>query len=329
MTPAELSAYLDQFLLVRRTMAEADPHLGAFHRRLLRYKEKLLRNFLTFWQQQSCPWPIRTQIVLAWITVSSHPDHPFRDQHHFYTLRAFLRQLRTREPETEVPESPLHFRRPRRRPYIFSERELVRLMWATKRLRLFDSFRVSTIRTLIGLLASAGLRIGEALRLKVEDVKLTDSPPFLVIRDSKFGKSRNVVLHPTAREHLRKYLSERAKALGAKRVEVFLTNRMGKRLNYSSQHLMFGRLLRRAEIRATPAQRRPSLHSFRHTFAVRRLTQWHRDRKNVQELLPHLSVYLGHTGPASTYWYLTATPELLQTASRSFERQQNQGAATK
>src|SRR5215469_10690094 len=202
-------------------------------------------------------------------------------------------------------------------------------MRATKRLRLFDQFRVATIRTLIGLLASAGLRIGEALRLRLEDLRLTASPPYLVIRDTKFGKSRNVVLHPTARNHLRKYFGERAKVLGAKRVDVFLTNRMAKRLNYSSQRAMFGRLLRRAGIRSTPGQRRPSIHSFRHTFAVRRLTQWHHDRKNVQELLPHLSVYLGHIGPASTYWYLTATPELLQTAARSFERQQSQGAGSK
>ncbi len=329
MTPAKLSAYLDQFLSTRRTIAEADPHFDAFHRRLLRHKEKLLRNFLAFWKHEGCPWPIRSQIVLDWITVSGHPEHPYRDQHHFYTLRGFLQQLRAFEPETEVPESPFQFRHPRRRPYIFSERELVRLMRATKRLRLFDSFRVSTIRTLIGLLASAGLRIGEALRLKLEDVNLLADPPYLVIRDTKFGKSRNVVLHSTAKDHLRKYLCERTKALGGKRVDVFLTNCMGKRLNYSPQHQMFGRLLRRAGIRAIPGQRRPSLHSFRHTFAVRRLTQWHRDRKNVQELLPHLSVYLGHIGPASTYWYLTATPELLQTAARSFEHQQKQGAATK
>jgi integrase/recombinase XerD len=329
MTFTKLSGYLNQFFATQRTMAEADPHFDAFHRRLLRYKQKLLRNFLAFWKQQGCPWPIRTQTVLDWITASSHPEHPYRDQHHFYILRAFLKQLRTFEPETEVPESPLYFRRPRRLPYIFSEHELSCLMRATKRLRLFDSFRVSTIRTLIGLLASAGLRIGEALRLELEDVKLTTSPPYLVIRDTKFGKSRNVVLHPTATDHLRKYLCERTKVLGAKRVDVFLTNRMGKRLNYSSQRLMFGRLLRRAGIRATAGQRRPSLHSFRHSFAVRRLTHWHRDRRNVQELLPHLSVYLGHIGPASTYWYLTATPELLQAAARSFERQQSQGAALK
>ena len=320
MTLSKLSAYLDQFLVMRRTMAEANPHFGAFHRRLLRHKEKLLRRFLAFWQEQGRPWPIRSSCVLDWITAGSHPEHPYRDQHHFYTLRAFLHQLRSFEPETEVPESPFQFRRPRRRPYIFSDGELVSLMSATKRLRLFDPFRVSTIRTLIGLLASTGLRIGEVLWLKLEDTNLTATPPYLVIRDTKFGKSRNVVLHSTVRDHLRRYLSERARILGAKRVDVFLTNRKGKRLNYSSQRLMFGRLLRRAGIRSTPGHRSPTLHSFRHTFALRRLTQWHRDRKNVQELLPHLSVYLGHIGPASTYWYLTATPELLQQAMLRLEQ---------
>src|SRR6202008_1998359 len=241
MTLSKLSAYLDQFLVMRRTMAEANPHFGAFHRRLLRHKEKLLRRFLAFWQEQGRPWPIRSRCVLDWITAGSPPEHPYRDQHHFYTLRAFLHQLRSFEPETEVPESPFQFRRPRRRPYIFSDGELVSLMSATKRLRLFDPFRVSTIRTLIGLLASTGLRIGEVLWLKLEDTNLTATPPYLVIRDTKFGKSRNVVLHSTVRDRLRRYLSERARILGAKRVDVFLTNRKGKRLNYSSQRLMFGR----------------------------------------------------------------------------------------
>jgi integrase/recombinase XerD len=327
MTLSKLSAYLDQFLVMRRTMAEANPHFGAFHRRLLRYKERVLRRFLAFWQEEGRPWPIRSSCVLDWIAAGSQPEHPYRDQDHFYTLRAFLQQLRSFEPETEVPESPFPFRRPRRRPYIFSDRELVRLMSATKRLRLFAPFRVSTIRTLIGLLASTGLRIGEVLWLKLEDTNLTGTTPYLVIRETKFGKSRNVALHSTARYHLCKYLTERTKVLGGRRVEFVFINRLGKRLNYHSQRMMFIRLLKRAGIISMTGQRRPSLHSFRHTFAVKRLTQWHRDRRNVQALLPHLSVYLGHVGPENTYWYLTATPELLQTAARLFDRQQNKGAS--
>jgi len=85
-------------------------------------------------------------------------------------------------------------------------------------------------------------------------------------------------------------------------------NRYGKRLDYNGQRLTFLRLLRRAGIRAVPGQRGPSIHSFRHSFAVRRLTLWHRERRDVQELLPNLAVYLGHVGPENTYWYLRALP---------------------
>ena len=96
-------------------------------------------------------------------------------------------------------------------------------------------------------------------------------------------------------------------------------NRYGRRLNYNAQRLMFLRLLNLADIHAVPGERGPSLHSFRHSFAVRRLTLWHRERRDVQELLPHLAVYLGHVGPENTYWYLSGTPELLHTASTRFE----------
>jgi integrase len=86
-------------------------------------------------------------------------------------------------------------------------------------------------------------------------------------------------------------------------------------------------LLKHAGVKAVPGQRRPSFHSFRHTFAVRRLTLWHREKKNVQELLPHLAVYLGHLGPENTYWYVTDTPELLETASALFENQHGKGGS--
>ena len=102
-------------------------------------------------------------------------------------------------------------------------------------------------------------------------------------------------------------------------------NRYGKRLDYNGQRLTFLRLLRRAGIRAVPCQRGPSIHSFRHSFAVRRLTLWHRERRDVQDLLPNLAVYLGHVGPENTYWYLSGTPELLHTASTRFESQYTEG----
>ncbi len=329
MTFSALSVYADEFLALRRAVAKFDPHHNDQDRRSLRHREKLLRSFITFWHDRGCPWPIRAALVLDWIALGADLQHPYRDQHRFYIVRGFLRQVRTFEPHTEVPENIFRSMCRRRAPHLYSEPDIVRLMNAAWKLRLFDSFRPLTIYTLIGLLASTGLRIGEALALKVEDVKFSATPPHLLIHDSKFGKSRNVVLHPSTAEQLRRYLIARSKALHGEQAEAFFTNRSGKYLRYHSQRMMFRRLLNRAGIRGTPGQRGPSLHSFRHTFAVTRLTLWYRQRRKVQELLPHLAVYLGHLGPENTYWYLSNTPELLQAAGELFELQPAEGGSSR
>jgi len=324
----KFSAYLEEFLTLKRALAEADPHYDAFDRRSLRHKEKLLRNFLAFWHHNGRPWPICAAHVLDWLAAESHPQHPYRGQHCFYTtLRAFLQQVRAFEPETEVPEQIFKFRRPRRTPYIFSEREIVLLMRVARRLRLFETFRPLTLRTMIGLLASTGMRVGEVLRLEIRDANLAANSPYLLIHETKFGKSRNVALHPTTANFLRRYLVKRGEVLANRIAKTFFTNISGKPLGYASTRSTFRRLLKRAGIQSVLGQRAPSLHSFRHTFTVTRLTRWHLERRNVQELLPHLSVYLGHVGPENTYWYMTATPELLQTAAVLFDRPQSQGAA--
>jgi integrase len=202
-------------------------------------------------------------------------------------------------------------------------------MKAAWRLQRVTPFRRVTVYTLIGLLASSGLRIGEALALEVDDVRLNADTPHLLISDSKFGNSRNVVLHPTVVSQLQKYLTQRSKVLSGRHVKAFFINRYGRHLNYNAQRLTFLRLLNLANIHAVPGERGPSLHSFRHSFAVRKLTFWHRARRDVQELLPHLAVYLGHVGPENTYWYLSGTPELLHTASTRFESQTIKGGSNR
>jgi integrase/recombinase XerD len=326
MTLAMLSGYLEDFLAMKRTRAKTDPRCGP-ERRQLRYNERLLRSFLAFWQARGCPWPIRAALALDWAAVGSHPNHPYRDQHRMWAIRAFLYQVRAFEPGTEIP--PIIFRagRRRRRPYVFSDEEIRRLMEAPHQLRLVDAFRCRTLVTLMGLLASTGLRIGEALRLTREDAKLVAEPPHLLIVDTKFGKTRVVVLHPSAADQLRTYLAARATALRGRSAAAFFTNRMGRRLNYITTRATFQRLLHHAGIQAAPGQRAATLHSFRHTFAVNRLTRWHRERRNVQEWLPHLSVYLGHLEPASTYWYVSGTPELLQTAAGLMDAPGQEGVA--
>jgi integrase/recombinase XerD len=229
-----------------------------------------------------------------------------------------LRQVRVFEPETEVPENILRIGCGRRTPYIFSDEEILRLMAAGQQDRLRHTLRPLTLCTLIGLLASTGLRIGEAIRLKLEEAQLATDPPLLLISQTKFAKSRQVPLHASAAEQLRAYAIEREKAFPGRSAESFFVNRCGRTLEYNSLHATFRRLLRRAGIRRTPGRRAPTFHSFRHTFAVNRLTRWHREGKSVQDLLTHLAVYLGHIGPENTYWYVSATPELLDAAAARF-----------
>jgi len=318
---AALSTFSEEFIALKHAVARRDPHQNGRDRRGLKHREKLLRSFIAYWHAQGAQWPIRSSVLLDWVTVGSDRQHPYRDQRRFYVARAFLLQVRVFEPATEIPDNifkPLYYRRT---PHLFSDQDIVRLIDAVARVRPCGDMRPLTFSTLLGLLASTGLRIGEAISLTLEDVRLDATPPHLLVHESKFGKSRYVVLHPSTAEHLRMYLSKRMEILRGRQVQPFFINRKGGRLDYNAQRLAFVRLLRLAGIEAIPGQRGPSLHSFRHSFAVNRLTLWHRERREVQQLLPHLAVYLGHLGPENTYWYVSSAPELLLEASSRFEGQ--------
>ena len=318
MNPGALKLLVDQFLALRRPAGRAHPDDVMRHRGQLNYRKKLLRNFVQFWSTRGRPWPIPSAFALEWVSQGANPQHPFRDHHRIFALRGFLKYLRGTEPGTQVPEN-IFVRRSRRTPRLLSEQEIVRLMEAPSRLRLCEPFHGLTLLTLLGLLASTGLRIGEAIRLKTNETHLDAAPPHLSILESKFGKSRIVVLHPTVAARLRLYAKQRANVLGNVPAATFFTRRTGKPLRYNVTRTTFVRLVRHAEIKAAAGKRQATFHSLRHTFAVKRLTLWHLAGKNVAELLPHLSVYLGHLAPVDTYWYLTATAELLQTASVRFE----------
>jgi hypothetical protein len=194
MTFSVLSAHAEEFMALKRAVAKADPHDNGQDRRSLKHREKLLRSFIAYWRDQQCPWPIQSSLVLDWVAVGSARQHPYRDQRRFYVVRAFLRQIRTFEPATAIPENIYRPLYRRRTPHLYSEDDVTRLMKAAWRLQRVTPFRRVTVYTLIGLLASSGLRIGEALALEVDDVRLNADTPHLLISDSKFGNSRNVVL---------------------------------------------------------------------------------------------------------------------------------------
>jgi integrase len=170
---------------------------------------------------------------------------------------------------------------------------------------------------LLGLLASTGLRVGEALRLHSHDVRLDDTPPHLVVRQTKFGKSRLVPIHATAVAQLRDYADHRRRVHGDEETAVFLVSESGP-LSHPTILVWLRRVVKRLGITAADGGRRPCLHSLRHGFAVGRVIAWQKAGIDVRSLMPHLSTYLGHVSPAESYWYLTATPELLGTAADAF-----------
>jgi integrase len=181
------------------------------------------------------------------------------------------------------------------------------------------TLRPITLSTLIGLLASTGLRVGEAVRLTMADVCLDEEPANLRVLQTKFRKSRIVPLHPTTAAALGHYCLQRQNLGYHARSDAFLVT---ERSGFHCPGLLnqwFAGLTRRLGLWPTDGGRRPCLHSLRHTFAVRRLEAWHAEGRDVSALLPSLSVYLGHVRPQDTYWYLTATPTLLRLAGTRFQ----------
>ena len=225
-------------------------------------------------------------------------------------VRGFARYLTGIDPATEVPPNGLLPRRKRwQPPFLYSDADIATLLAAAGQLR--DPRMAATYRTLFGLLAVTGLRVGEAIRLNVDDVDLADG--VLRILMSKFGKSRLVPLHPSTINVLRDYAARRRDYTPKADNPSFFVSLTGRRLIYVSVDGVFRDLRNNTGI-SEGAPRLARIHDLRHTFAVTTLLTWYRDGGDIAARLPWLSTYLGHHDPRSTYWYLSATPELLALA---------------
>jgi integrase len=177
--------------------------------------------------------------------------------------------------------------------------------------------RQATFETIIGLLWATGMRIGEALGLDRGDVDLKYG--VLTVRDAKFGKTRELPLHPSTTTALARYAKRRGGWFPGESTDAFFVSAAGTRVLYCNFHLGFQELIQRAGIAPRSRSCRPRPHDLRHAFAVRTLIGWYRDGVDVEANLPKLSTYLGHVVPANTYWYLSAAPELLALAASRLE----------
>ena len=227
--------------------------------------------------------------------------------------RGFARHMAGIDEHTEIPPLGLiPMRQHWRPPFLFSPTDIISLLNAAGNLRL--RLPAATHETLLGLLAATGMRIGEALRLEPTDIDRNDG--VITIRQSKFGKSRLVPILPDTLAALDHYIENRDRLLRAERTttRLFITIR-GTPLIYAVVQQVFRQLCDTACI-GVGAPHRPRVHDLRHTFAVTVLTGWYRNSDDIEARLPALSTYLGHRDPRSTYWYLSAAPELLAYAAR-------------
>ncbi|WP_157652059.1 tyrosine-type recombinase/integrase [Burkholderia ubonensis] len=259
--------------------------------------------------------PVRADHVLAWIT--RVPRAPQTQSAILGTLRGFLRFVQVADPATAVPYNHLLRSPIRTPPFIWNAEHLRSILEAAANVRPRGGLRANAHVAVLGLLASSGLRIGEALRLEVSDVRLDGAVPHLVVRETKFKKSRIVPLHPTTADHLRQYADRRSRRCHARRANAFFATDRGQPLDQKYMERWFSGVTDKLGLRR-PGGRRPTLHSLRHTFAVNRLTQWYDEHVPVWDLIPNLSVYLGHVSPSDSYWYISATPGLLAGASDRF-----------
>ena len=288
-------------------------------RRALGYRleraEKLLGQFLDYLEQIEAD-TVTAERALAWATLPAGGSRrwwAFR----LSMVRGFAAYLHSLDPAHQVPPTDLLPVRSRRAtPYLYSDEEIAALLAAAGTLRF--PLRVATYRTLIGLLAVTGMRVGEAIRLDRGDLDFAHA--LLVVRDSKFGKSREIALHPSTMRALRVYLRLRDRLQPPPSTPALFISPAGTRLLYCNVDWTFLRLVERAGLRPRSASCRPRLHDLRHSFAVRTVLDWYRAGVEVQARLPLLSTYLGHADPEATYWYLSAAPELLTLAGERLER---------
>ena len=257
---------------------------------------------------------ITTQFAVDW-AILPRDAHPHWWRQRLGIVRGFAQYLKALDPATEVPPADLlSAHRPRLAPHLYSDADIAALLQEARTFT--PALRAATYETLIGLLAVTGLRLGEALGLDRGDVDFVGG--VLAVHRAKLSKPREVPLHETTVDALRRFARIRDRHW-PKHPTSFFVSAGGGRLDTSAVHYAFAKVVDRAALPQRGDRCRPRLHDLRHSFAVHTLLHWYEAGVDVQTHLPLLSTYLGHVNPASTYWYLQASPDLLALSGQRLE----------
>jgi integrase len=273
--------------------------------------ERHLRQFAEFSAARG-DHHVRAETAVAWALQKATPGQRVR---HYQRIVQLARYLHAEDPRHEIPPND-HFPGKRQRPvpYIYTPEEACRLVEVAAQLGPVGSSRPRTVSTLLALLFATGLRISEALALRMADV----TSDGLVIRKTKFGKTRLVPLHPSAQYGIEQYLHYR-RAMAGNDDHVFVSIK-GAGLSYGAFRKAWYAVRGRADLPTRSRGRRPRIHDIRHTFSVRALESAPDRRDRVDRHMLAVSTYLGHSCVADTYWYFQATPTLMAQVADTCQR---------
>jgi integrase/recombinase XerD len=294
---------LEEYLAVRRALGFKLRNAGG-----------LLKGFVIYAEREGVS-SITTDVAMRW-AMDQKNCQPAQWGNRLALVRRFAHYVSALDPGTEIPPPGLlPHRFHRKAPHQYTDEEIARLIVAAKKLRSRQGLRAATYATLFGLLAVTGMRMSEPLAFDRDDVDLTRG--ILMVRRTKFGKSRLIPVHASTREALRRYRAIRDRI--CPRAQSFFVSEQGKRLTSERVWWTFVQLSRQIGLRGPSNCHGPRLHDLRHWFAIQTLLGWYRAGLNVEQHLPELSAYLGHTHVNDTYWYISAVPELLQLATLRLE----------
>jgi integrase len=309
-----LRASLKEYLGTRRAMGFE-----------LRVPGRNLHKFVSFLEQQGATY-ITTDLALRWAT-QPRGAAPAYQADRLAHVRRFAAWRKATDPRTEVPPHGLLPQRTRRKtPFIYSDDQVRAVLSAARALPSSKGLRGLTYMTLFGLVAVTGMRTSEAVALDRGDVDFQES--IVIVRRTKFGKTRMVPLHESTGVALRRYSIARDRLFHAPRTPAFFLSERGTRVTTWSTAYNFASASRHAGLRGPVEGHRhghgPRIHDLRHRFAAKTLVGWYRAGLDAEREMPKLSAYLGHVHVADTYWYIEAVPELLRLATERLERRDDE-----
>jgi len=302
----KLRKALEEYLSIRRALGSK-----------LREPAGLLRQFVAFADREGVSFVSR-KLAVQWATQPANAL-PSTWSDRLRMVRQFAEYLSASDPRTEIPQKELlPYRYQRKPPYLYTDKQILNLVKSAKKLDPPGGLRAHTYATLFGLLAVTGMRISEPISLDREDVDLQQG--VLTIRQTKFGKSRLVPLHASTVAKLREYARLRDRLCPNPMSPSFFVSERGTRLTDFTVRRWFVILSRQIGLRGENDSHGPRLHDLRHGFVIKTLLKWYRGGVDVERRMPVLATYLGHGHVADTYWYLSATPELLHLVTLKLEK---------